>query len=43
MWEINASSWFHYKKFNTMYGHINLKDDRILYELERVKFLSLVW
>jgi len=25
IWEINASVWFYYKKFNTMYGHMNVK------------------
>jgi len=25
IWEISASSWFYYKKFNTMHGHINVK------------------
>ena len=25
LWEIDASSWFHYKKFNKMYGHMNVK------------------
>jgi len=26
-----------------MYGHINVKDDRILYEIKEVKLLSSVW
>jgi len=26
-----------------MYGHINLKDERILYEIKEVKLLSSVW
>ena len=38
IWEISASSWFYYKKFITMYGHMNIKqwnlcsftDDHIL-------------
>jgi hypothetical protein len=25
IWEINASSWFYYKKFNTMHSHMNVK------------------
>jgi len=25
IWEISASSWFYYKKFNTMHGHMNVK------------------
>ena len=25
IWEIFASSWFYYKKFNTMQGHMNVK------------------
>jgi len=26
IWEISASSWFYYKKFVTMHGHMNVKD-----------------
>ena len=26
VWEISASSWFYYEKFNTMYGHVNVKN-----------------
>ena len=25
IWEISASSWFYYKKFNIIYGHMNVK------------------
>jgi len=25
IWEISASSWFYYKKFITMHGHMNVK------------------
>ena len=25
IWEISASSWLYYKKFNTIYGHMNVK------------------
>jgi len=25
IWEIRASSWFYYKKFNMLYGHMNVK------------------
>jgi hypothetical protein len=27
IWEISASSWFYYKKLNTMHGHMNIKKD----------------
>ena len=25
IWEISAASWFYYKEFNTMHGHMNVK------------------
>ena len=30
IWEISASTWFYYKKFNMMHGHVNVKIVRVL-------------
>ena len=36
IWEISASSWFYYKKFTTMYGHMNVKCVKLVYILGKL-------
>jgi hypothetical protein len=35
IWEINTSSWFYYKKFNTMHGHMNVKLSYFCHEINK--------